>query len=258
MISIITPSYNQSDFIEKNILSVICQNYPDVEHIVVDGGSTDQSVQILQKYDHLKWISEKDRGQSHAINKGFRRAIGDIIGWLNSDDVYMPGTFFKVERIFEKHPDVDLIFSHCLRIDADDRVLSMAQGRDPERYDVLKYPNYIPQPTVFFRNKIFQTTGYLFEEYQYVMDFDYWRRISKHHKLMLVNDIFAAFRIHGDSKTGKFERHFKHESKISFFRNGGHIRTPYYYEKFIKPKLLNLFIYNPLIKKIFFSNLPIV
>jgi glycosyltransferase involved in cell wall biosynthesis len=257
MISIVTPSYNQSEFLERNIISVLDQNYPNFEHIVIDGRSTDHSIQILQKYEHLKWTSENDRGQSHAINKGFKHSNGEIIGWLNSDDVYMPDTFTKVERIFKQCQNVDFIFSHCLRIDAEDRILSMAQGKDPEKYDVLNYPNYIPQPTVFFRNKIFKKTGYLVEDYQYVMDFDYWRRISKNHKMMLINDIFAAFRMHGDSKTGMFEKKFKHESKTSFFRNGGHIWSPYYYEKFIKPKLMGLFIYNPIIKKMFFNKMPI-
>jgi glycosyltransferase involved in cell wall biosynthesis len=257
MFSIVTPSYNQCEFLKKNIESVANQNYPHFEHIIVDGGSTDQSVNILKQYQHLKWTSEPDRGQSHAINKGFRAATGNIIGWLNSDDVYMPGTFAKVDRIFKANLDVDFIFSHCLRIDAQDRILSMAQGKDPDIYKVLDYPNYIPQPTVFFKKEVFSRTGYLAEEYQYVMDFDFWRRIAKNHKMMLVNDIFAAFRMHGESKTGRYEKRFKHESKISFFKNGGRVWSPYYYEKFIKPKLMALFVYNPIIKRLFFKKAPI-
>lgn len=252
-ISVITPSYNQSGFLTENIDSVLKQEYSNFEHIVIDGGSTDQSVEILKTYKHLKWTSEPDRGQSHAINKGFRKAAGNIIGWLNSDDIYLPGTFSKVNRILNSNPGVDFLFSHCLRIDAEGRILSMAQAKEPAKYSVIDYPNYIPQPTVFFRKEVFNITGYLDEGYQYVMDFDYWRRIEKNHEMMMVNDIFAAFRMHDDSKTGKYELDFKHESKVSFFKNGGKIRSPYYFEKFIKPKLIAIFIYNPVIKKLFFK-----
>lgn len=253
MISVVTPSLNQAPFLEKNIQSVLNQYYPNFEQIVIDGGSTDGTIDILKNYPHLKWVSEKDKGQSQAINKGFKLAKGEIIGWLNSDDVYQPGAFKKAVAIFNRFQDIDFIFSHCLRIDKDDNILSMGTGKDPLIWDVLQYPNFIPQPTVFFRNCIFRKTGYLDESFFLAMDIDYWRRIKKNHKMMLVRDIFACFRLHTESKTTLYLNNFKHESKASFFKNGGTVFSPYYFETFIKPKLLKIFIYNPIFKRLFFD-----
>jgi glycosyltransferase involved in cell wall biosynthesis len=252
MLSIVTPSLNQGRYIEKNILSVIGQNDDHFEHIIIDGGSTDGTIDILRKYNHLRWISENDSGQSQAINKGFKMTRGSIIGWLNSDDVYCPNTFRKVRKIYSKNPSVDFIFSHCLRIDENDNILGFLQGRDPKLFSILNNTNHIPQPTVFFRDTVLKTTGYLDERYLWVMDFDFWRRISKNHEIMLINDIFACFRMHNQSKTVKYLSRFRYESKSSFFRNGGSMFSPYYFETFIRPKLEKLFIYNPIVKRLFF------
>ena len=253
MISVVTPSLNQASFLEKNIVSVLNQNYPNFEQIVIDGGSSDETIDILKKYNHLKWVSENDRGQAHAINKGFKLTKGEIIGWLNSDDVYQPGAFKKAAETFDRFQDVDFIFSHCLRIDKDDNILSMAAGKDPLIWDVLRNNNYIPQPTVFFRKCVFRKTGYLDEGYFLAMDIDYWRRIKKNHKMMLVKDIFASFRLHSESKTSLYLNNFKNESKASFFKNGGKVFSPFYFETFIKPKLMKIFIYNPIFKRLFFN-----
>lgn len=251
MISIVTPSLNQAKFLEKNIQSVLNQGYDNFEHIIIDGGSTDGSIDILKKYGHLKWVSEKDSGQSNAINKGFKLSKGDIIGWLNSDDIYQPGIFQKVNEIFSKDHKLDFIFSNCLLINESEQIVGFLKGKDPQKYQVLSNTNFIPQPTIFFRKNIFHKTGYLNEEYHLSMDFDYWRRISKYHKMQFIDDIFACFREHHESKTAHNLKKFKYESKISFFRNGGSIFMPYYFEAFIKPKLISIFIYNPIIKKVF-------
>ena len=251
-ISVVTPSLNQAKFLEKNILSVLNQNYENFEHIIVDGGSTDGSIEVLKKYKHLRWISGKDNGQSHAINKGFKLLRGDLIGWLNSDDTYMPGTFHKVKQFFLNDDTVDFIFSHCLRIDEFDNIVGFSLAKDPRKFDVLSNPNFIPQPTVFFRKSVFEKTGYLNENYYLAMDVDFWRRIANYHRMRLINDIFACFRLHNESKTTKYLKHFKYESKRSFFKNGGSIYSPYYFETFIKPWLISIFIYNPLVKKLFY------
>ena len=253
MISVVTPSLNQAAYLEKNILSVLNQDYPNFEQVVIDGGSSDGTVDILKKYPHIKWVSEKDNGQAHAINKGFKLAKGKIIGWLNSDDVYQPGAFKKAADFFDRFEDVDFIFSHCLRIDKDDNILSMATGKDPRFWDVLYNTNFIPQPTIFFRDCVFEKTGYLDESFFLAMDIDYWRRIKKNHKMMLVKDIFASFRLHSESKTTLYLNNFKKESKASFFQNGGSIFSPYYFETFIKPKLMKIFIYNPVFRRLFFN-----
>jgi glycosyltransferase involved in cell wall biosynthesis len=252
-ISVVTPSLNQARFLRKNIISVLSQKYTQFEHIVADGGSTDGSIDILASYPHLKWFSEKDSGQAQAINNALKKVRGDIVGWLNSDDVYCQATFGKVSAIFRSDKYLDFIFSNCLHIDQDDRIIGFQAGKDPEIYPVLFHRNYIPQPTVFFRRRVLDITGYLDERYQMSMDFDYWRRISKSHKMKFVNDIFACFRQHVLSKTHTNTAKFKAESRVSFFENGGTVFSPYYFETFIRPKLTALFINNILFRRIFYK-----
>ena len=128
-ISIVTPSLNQGQFIKRTILSVLKQGCHNIEYIVMDGGSTDNTVEILKKYeDRLIWKSEPDRGQSHAINKGFRMATGEIIGWLNSDDTYEPDALKTVIQFFSEHPEIDLIYGDCNMIDENDNIIGMFQG----------------------------------------------------------------------------------------------------------------------------------
>ena len=124
-ISIVTPSYNQAEFLEKTILSILNQNYPNLEYIIIDGVSTDGSVEIIKKYERYLayWISERDNGQADAINKGFKIATGDFIAWQNSDDVYLPGSFFKVIEKFEKYPNPDIVFGNVYLINESDEIL---------------------------------------------------------------------------------------------------------------------------------------
>ena len=124
-ISIVTPSYNQVKFLERTILSILNQNYPNLEYIIIDGGSTDGSVEIIKKYEKYLacWVSEKDKGQSDAINKGFKKASGDIIAWQNSDDIYLPGVFEKVALLFSKRKDMDVVFGNIYLIDENDNIL---------------------------------------------------------------------------------------------------------------------------------------
>ena len=121
--SIVTPSYNQAEFLEKTILSILNQNCPNLEYIIIDGGSTDGSVEIIKKYEKYLayWISEKDNGQAHAIKKGFEKSTGQILAWLNSDDTYLPGALFKIARVFQNNPDADLVFGNIYHIDSLDR-----------------------------------------------------------------------------------------------------------------------------------------
>ena len=243
---------NQGKFLTQNILSVLNQNYSKFQHIVVDGLSHDETIDILKSYPHIDWISKEDDGQSEAINNGFRMSDGDIIGWLNSDDYYLPETFPKIIEFFKQNDNVDFVFSNCLIVNENDQIIGFRKGKDPKRYPVSLNRNYIPQPTVFFKKIIFETVGYLDEKYKMSMDFDYWRRISKNHTMVYLNDIFACFRIHNTSKTERYSKEFKKESKESFFKNGGSVFSPYYYETFLQPKLQKLFFDNCFIRRIFY------
>jgi hypothetical protein len=185
-------------------------------------------------------------------------AEGDVIGWLNSDDLYRPGTFKKAAVIFDENPKVDFIFSDCLLIDENERIIGYQKGRDPNLFSVMHNRNFIAQPTVFFRKEILETTGYLNEQYHMSMDFDFWRRISKNHGMKYVDDIFACFREQSNSKTSTNAAMFKKESKHSFFENRGSVFSPYYFEAFIRPKIWHLFFRNILVRRIFYKNQPIM
>jgi len=201
-ISIITPSFNQGQFLEETIASVLDQQYPNLEYIIVDGGSTDNSVSIIKKYESKinYWVSEKDSGQSEAINKGFSRASGEIVSWLCSDDLYLPGTLNKVAELFTANPDAVMI--HGRSILFDERGKETIKGADKEELD-LRYFTVIPfpQPSSFFRKKLISEQGLLREDLHFAMDYDLLVRAALGYKIIPVEDIFSRYRLHKDSKT---------------------------------------------------------
>ena len=203
-ISIVTPSYNQGEFIEDTILSVKKQRYPDMEHIIIDGGSTDNTVEILKKHEstyNMRWISEPDKGQADAINRGFEMAKGEIVGWLNSDDVYFSiGVFSRVALEFLKNPTIDVIYANRVIIDGSNNLIKLQYSRKFNYNKLLKsyYTTY--QETVFFRKKV--TEEYkLSTDLHIVLDSDFWLRIGSHYRLKYVNEFFGCFRIHKKNKT---------------------------------------------------------
>jgi glycosyltransferase involved in cell wall biosynthesis len=201
-ISIITPSYNQGQFLEETISSVLSQDYPNLEYIVIDGGSKDQSVDIIRKYASslTYWISEKDSGQSEALNKGFKRATGDIVTWLNSDDVYLPGTLLKIAKHFTENPESTLL--HGKTIVFGEGLKDEERGAPEEELASL-YLAYIPfpQPSSFFRRHVLTELGYLDESLQYGMDFDLLARIALNYRIDRSTEIFSRYRIHPASKS---------------------------------------------------------
>lgn len=209
-ISIVTPSYNQGGYIEQTIRSVISQEGDfELEYIVMDGGSTDGTIEILKKYeDKLKWFSGKDDGQSDAVNKGLRRATGDVVGWINSDDLYEPGAFSTVLALFEKAPNTKWVYGRCRIIDENNReirrLITFYKNILLWRYsyNLLLAENYISQMTVFFRREILDTVGYLDTTEHRVMDYDYWLRIGKRYPARVINDYLADFRWYTQSKSG--------------------------------------------------------
>ena len=208
-ISIITPSYNQVAFIEQTILSILNQDYPDLEYIVMDGGSTDGTLEILKKYsERLTWISEPDRGQSHALNKGFRMATGEVLAFLNSDDLYEPGALIKVGHYFAEHPETTWLTGRCRIIDHDGKEIRKAVTAYKNfwlkvgGYRILQILNFISQPATFWRREVIEQVGLMDERLYYTMDYDYWLRIGQRSRLFNLNQNLAFFRVHLDSKTG--------------------------------------------------------
>lgn len=202
LISIVTPSFNQVRFIRQAIESVQTQEYPRVEHIVVDGGSTDGTIEVLeQNSGAITWVSEPDRGQTDAINKGFRMAHGEILTWLNSDDMYLPGTLETIVRVFNEHPDVDLVYGDCDAIDENGAFRYAIHGRPFDRRVLLDKVNFIEQPATFFRRRALDEVGPLDESLHYTMDFDLWLRMSAGHRALYIPARLAACRKHSEAKT---------------------------------------------------------
>lgn len=220
-ISIITPSLNQGEYIEQTILSVLEQGYPNLEYIIIDGGSKDQSVEIIRKYErHLAyWVSEKDKGQSDAINKGIVKATGDVINWLNSDDYYEAGTLKHVSQHFTD----DKVKAYCGR----SRIFGQGQERFSRGTDI--YENNlsktigwarIDQPETFFRKSVWDKVGLLNEDFHYIMDKEWWVRYLLHYGLNGIkkdDKVLVNFRIHDQSKTGSQSENFKQETLDLFF-----------------------------------------
>ena len=203
-VSIVTPSYNQAEFLEESILSVLNQCYRNIEYIIIDGGSDDGSVDIIRQYeDRLAyWTSKPDRGQSHAINRGFAKASGQIFGWLNSDDYLLPGVLRIVAEAYRKAPNAGGWFGSCERVAPDGTLISV---RHPNRLDfdglAHKEDSWIMQPACFFSADAWRTCGSLDTSLSYAMDFDLWLKIAKRYKIEKIDTLLAAARIHQDAKT---------------------------------------------------------
>lgn len=208
LVSIITPSFNQDKFIEDAILSVKNQYYSNIEHIIVDGRSTDNTLDILRKYEgkyNLRWISEPDQGQSDAINKGFKMARGEIIGWINSDDAYFSRyTIDKVVKFFEEHEKAIIVYGDAVYIDSKNTVIRILPVLPNFEYSALKKRNILAQPSVFFK-KCIADKYRLNPSLHYAMDYDFWLRIGEHNKFFRINELLSCFRLHERSKTmGQF------------------------------------------------------
>ena len=207
-ISIITPSFNQGDFIEQTILSVLSQDYPNLEYLVMDGGSSDTTLNVLEKYSgKVMWMSEPDQGQTHAINKGLRRATGSIVGYLNADDLLLPGMLKKVMDVFINQPQTWWVTGKCRIVDEENneirRPITVYKNTllGLHTFSLLLMTNYISQPATFWRREALESAGYLDENLRYVMDYEYWLRLYSKYPPVFIPEYLAAFKIHRSSKT---------------------------------------------------------
>jgi glycosyltransferase involved in cell wall biosynthesis len=202
-VSIVTPSYNQAQFIEETIRSVLLQGYPNLEYIIIDGGSTDGSVEIIRRYEPwlAYWVSETDRGQSDAINKGIERATGEIVAWINSDDWYLPGVLAERAVHLAEHPNAALVYGDLNYVDEHEEVAAIWRAVPCSTRDLLTSGNDIPQPTVFMRSEALRQVGYLNRELHYIMDWELWVRLSRIGELQVMSGRVANFRRHETSKS---------------------------------------------------------
>jgi glycosyltransferase involved in cell wall biosynthesis len=200
-ISIVTPSYNQAAYLEFTIRSVLGQGYPDLEYWIMDGGSDDGSLEIIRKYESqlTGWVSHPDKGQSDAINKGLRQASGQVLAWLNSDDMYAPGVLSEVARFFEANPEVGMVFGDAVSFDQDGNPLNALDSQDWGLPGLVAF-NIICQPAVFMRKSALEKAGYLDEDYHCLLDHHLWLRIAQNTQIRHVPKLWAFARHHSDAK----------------------------------------------------------
>jgi glycosyltransferase involved in cell wall biosynthesis len=201
--SLVTPSLNQGQFIERAIQSVLSQNYPRLEYLVIGGGSTDGTLAFLRRHQgRLTWLSEADQGQAQAINKGFQRASGDIIGWLNADDELMPNALNIIADYFAQHPDAKFVYGNALTIDENGRVYGCRGNVKPTNFEeLLTQGDFIVQPAAFWRLELLYEVGYLDESLEYCLDYEYWLRIAQKYPLHYLPVPLAKERFHAQAKT---------------------------------------------------------
>ena len=201
LVSIVTPSYNQARFLEKTMRSVLEQDYPRLEYLVVDGASTDGSVDLIKKYaGQLKWwVSEKDKGQAEAINKGLTRAKGEIVAWINSDDYYMPGAIAGAVKALDEHPEVGMVYGNVRVVDEHEKILNNLAYADWQVADLMAF-RIIGQPAVFMRREVLEKTGFLDPSYHLLLDHQLWIRLALAGGMKYVPELWASAHYHEDCK----------------------------------------------------------
>jgi len=242
LISIVTPSFNQARYLETTILSVLSQDYPNLEYIIVDGGSTDGSVDIIQRYSNRLswWASEKDRGQTDAINKGFAHAKGEILAWLNSDDTYEPGAVSAAVDFLDANPGTGMVYANANYIDENGQVIGRFPAAQTDYQRLKRGYVHIPQQSAFFRADLWQKVGPLDPSFYFAMDYDLWVRISRLAPIKYFpSHVWANFRLHSTGKTAVADERCWPEMLKVHYRDGGSrfsiITAKYLIRKLIAP-----------------------
>lgn len=214
-ISIITPSYNQVEFLERTIKSVLDQGYPNLEYIIIDGGSTDGSIDIIRKYAErlAYWVSEPDQGQTNAINKGFEIATGEWVAWQNSDDIYYPGCFAALAAASGRYPEADLIIGDINLIDRYDKVLRDIRYVRPSYEAMLAEGMVLTNQAAFWRRRVHAKVGLLSESLHFAFDYEWFLRLTMGHKGAHVNEIWGGYRLHDATKTANQQQRFLDENR---------------------------------------------
>lgn len=241
LVSIVTPSFNQASYLEETILSVLNQSYPKIEYAVLDGGSSDGSVGIIKKYEKeiSFWISEKDRGQTDAINRGFGRAKGEILAWINSDDTLLPNAVEEAVEFLQNHPEIGLVYGDADYIDERGRVIGHFPAAQTDLNRLKRGYVHIPQQASFFRKSLWDQIGPLDPNFYFAMDYDLWVRIAGKSGIKYVPGKWANFRLHADAKTITADDQCWPEMLKVHYRDGGSWFAPivfkYYLRKLAAP-----------------------
>jgi glycosyltransferase involved in cell wall biosynthesis len=241
LVSVITPSYTQAAYLDETIRSVLDQEGVELEYILIDGGSTDGSAEIIARYAHrlAYWVSEKDQGQTDAINKGFARAHGDVLAWLNSDDTLEPGALQAAVRYLQAHPEVGLVYGDAHYIDAISKVIGDFPAALTDYQNLRRGYVHIPQQAAFFRADLWRQVGPLDPSFFFAKDYDLWVRLAKVTQLAYVPQLWANFRLHADAKTISADDRCWPEMLRVHYRDGGARLAPivlkYYLRKLAAP-----------------------
>jgi glycosyltransferase involved in cell wall biosynthesis len=248
LVTVVTPSFNQGHFIRETIESVLSQDYPHLEYLVMDGGSNDHTQDVLKSYgERLSWVSERDQGQADAVNKGFRQAKGEILGWLNSDDTYWPSAVRKVVQFFQANPDIGMVYGEAYNVDEQGKIIERSPTEEFD-YQRLAETCFICQPSAFIRRRVFEEVGPLDVTLHYCLDYEYWMRIGKQFRVAHIDELLATSRLHGAAKTFLKRRELHQEIVSTVQRHYALVplRTIYLYtyvtlmEKFM-PNVLGLY-----------------
>lgn len=232
LVTIVTPSFNQAPYLETTIRSVLDQDYPNIEYIVMDGGSSDGSTEILERYsDRLAyWESVKDKGQTDAINKGFSHAHGEILAWINSDDVLYPHAVREAAVFLTEHPDHGLVYGNCDFIDANGKVIGRFNARQTDYKKLTQGYVHIPQQAAFWRADLWNQVGPLDDTIYFAMDYDLWLRLANISEIKYLDlpEPWAAFRLHADAKTIAEDNRCWPDMLRIHKRNGGSVFSVIY------------------------------